>query len=59
MLTDSSVFDFYNNLIDGDNKGATARWTNYNIDLTQNAWGDRVGLNLTRRVVFARSEAER
>ena len=47
MLTDSSVFDFYNNLIDGDNKGATARWTNYNIDLTQNAWGDRVGLNLT------------
>ena len=46
MLTDKSVFDFYNNLIDGNNKGETADWTAYNISLTQNGWGDRVGLEL-------------
>jgi outer membrane receptor protein involved in Fe transport len=47
MLSDSSVFDFYNKLIDGDNKGETADWTAYNIDFSQRGWGDRVGLNLT------------
>ncbi|MBK9989257.1 MAG: TonB-dependent receptor plug domain-containing protein [Verrucomicrobia bacterium] len=46
MLTDKSVFDFYNKLIDGDNKRETADWTAYNLSFTQNGWGDRVGLEL-------------
>ncbi len=45
-LTDASIFDFYNNLIDGPNKSEWQRWTAYNIDLTQTGWDDRVGLNL-------------
>lgn len=47
MLSDSSVFNFYDTLIDGNNKGETADWTTYNIDFTQNGWGDRVGINLS------------
>ncbi len=46
MLTDSSVFDFYNRLIDGDNKGEWADWNVYNISFSQTGWGDRVGLEL-------------
>ncbi len=47
MLADPSVFDFYNTLIDGDNKGETADWTTYNVALSQMGWGDRVGVELT------------
>jgi outer membrane receptor protein involved in Fe transport len=47
MLTDSSVFNFYDNLIDGDNKREYANWQTYNLDISQSGWGDRVGLNLT------------
>jgi hypothetical protein len=46
MLTDSSIFDFYNNLIDGDNKREWARWTVYNVSFSQTGWNDRVGLEL-------------
>ena len=46
-LTDRTVFDFYNKLIDGDNKGESADWTTYNVSFSQNGWGDRVGLELT------------
>ena len=46
-LTDRTVFDFYNNLIDGPNKSEWQRWTAYNIDFTQTGWNDRVGINLT------------
>ncbi len=45
-LLDPTIFDFYNNLIDGPNKSEWQRWTAYNIDFTQTAWNDRVGLNL-------------
>ena len=45
-LTDSSIFDFYRTLIDGDNKSEFQRWTAYNIDVSQTGWNDRVGLNL-------------
>ena len=44
-LKDSSVFDFYNKLIDGDSKSEWENWDAYNIDLTQTAFDDRVGLN--------------
>lgn len=46
-LLDASVFDFYNNLIDGPNKREFENWDAYNFDLTQTGWDDRVGLQLT------------
>ena len=46
-LTDDSVFDFYNKLIDGDNKREWEEWDAYNVTLTQTGWGDRVGLELS------------
>ncbi len=46
-LLDSSIFDFYNNLIDGPNKSEFQRWTAYNIDFSQTGWDDRVGINLS------------
>ena len=46
-LTDPSVFDFYNTLIDGPNKSETEKWDAYNLDLSQTAFGDRVGIQLT------------
>ncbi len=45
-LTDASVFDFYNKLIDGDNKSEWEEWDTYNLTITQTGWDDRVGLEL-------------
>jgi len=45
-LTDSSVFDFYNKLIDGPNKNEWENWDAYNITLNQTAYGDRIGIEL-------------
>ncbi len=46
-LTDPSVFDFYNNLIDGPTKSEYEKWNAYNIDLSQTFWDDRVGVDFT------------
>ena len=46
-LTDASTFDFYNQLIDGDTKKEFATWYAYNLDFSQTAWDDRIGLQLT------------
>jgi outer membrane receptor protein involved in Fe transport len=46
-LTDSSIFDFYNQLIDGDTKKEFANWHATNLDFTQTAWDDRIGIQLT------------
>lgn len=46
-LIDSGVFDFYNQLIDGDTKKEFANWNAYNLDFTQTAFGDRLGLQVT------------
>lgn len=46
-LTDPTVFDFFNTLIDGPNKHEFQKWTAYNIDLSQMAWDGRVALNLS------------
>jgi len=45
-LTDPSVFDFYNNLIDGPNKNEWEDWDAYNVTITQTAFSDRVGVEL-------------
>src|SRR6185312_12182959 len=46
-LTDPSVFDFYDQLIDGPTKSEFERWNAYNLDLTQTFWNDRLGIDLT------------
>ncbi len=43
-LMDASIFDFYNNLIDGPNKREWENWDAYNIDISQTGWDDRVGV---------------
>ena len=44
MLQDPGVFDFYNNLIDGDNKREWQEWDVYNISLAQTFFDNRFGL---------------
>ncbi len=46
-LTDPSVFDFYNNLIDGPTKNEWEKWNALNIDLQQTFWDDRLGVELS------------
>lgn len=45
-LTDPSIFDFYNHLLDGPNKNEWQGWNAFNLALDQTFWGDRLGLNL-------------
>lgn len=45
-LTDPTVFDFYNQLIDGPTKNEWEGWDAYNIDLSQTAFDDRLGIQL-------------
>ena len=45
-LTDSSVFDFYNNLMDGPNKSEWQEFNVYNINLTQTFFNDKVGIEV-------------
>lgn len=45
-LRDPSVFDFYNNLIDGPTKSEFEKWDAYNLTFTQTGWNDRAGLEL-------------
>ncbi len=46
-LQDSSVFDFYNHLIDGPTKMEWEDWNAYNLDFSQTGWDDRVGVQLS------------
>lgn len=46
VLTDSSVFDFYNNLLDGPNKREWQNWNAFNIALSQTFLDDRVGFEV-------------
>ncbi len=43
-LTDPSIFNFYNNLIDGPNKKEWQDWDTYSIDLSQTFLNDKIGL---------------
>lgn len=43
-LTDPTVFDFYNKLIDGPNKKEFEHWNAYNLTLNQTGFDDRLGL---------------
>lgn len=46
-LTDPTVFDFYNNLLDGPTKWEFQKFRNFNIDLTQTFFNDRAGFQAT------------
>jgi hypothetical protein len=46
-LSDPSVFDFYNNLLDGPTASQFEKWNAYNLDVTQTFWEDRLGVQLT------------
>lgn len=46
-LQDPTIFDFYNNLIDGSTKSEFGHWNTYNIDFSQTAFSDRLGFNVT------------
>ncbi len=46
-LQDPSIFNFFDNLIDGTNKWETEEWDAYNIDFSQTAFDDRLAVQLT------------
>jgi len=46
VLTDSSVFDFYNNLIDGDTKRERQKFGVGNLSLSQTYFDNRLGLSI-------------
>ncbi|BET69494.1 hypothetical protein ASA1KI_44120 [Opitutales bacterium ASA1] len=45
-LTDSSIFNYYDTLIDGPTKSEWENWDAYNINISQTAFQDRLGLEL-------------
>jgi len=45
-LSDPSVFDFYNKLIDGPNKGEYTDWNVYEINLTNTFFHNTMGYNI-------------
>ncbi len=46
-MLDSSIFDFYENLIDGPTSSQFEHWNAYNLSLSQTGWGDRIGVELS------------
>jgi len=46
-LLDPSVFDYNNILIDGNTKKEWEHWNTVNVDVTQTAWNDKVGIEFT------------
>ncbi len=47
VLTDSSVFDFFKNLLDGNNKREWQNWKATNVDLQQTFFGDKLAFDFT------------
>src|SRR5690606_9344209 len=46
-MTDPSVFDFYNKLIDGPNKGEWTDWDVFDVSLTQTFLNEKIGYQLS------------
>jgi len=46
-LSDPSIFDFYNTLIDGPNKSEREDWDAFNLSFAQTGWDDRFGIELS------------
>jgi hypothetical protein len=45
-LSDDTIFDFYNNLLDGNTKKESQDWDTYNINFSQNFFGNRFGYEM-------------
>lgn len=45
-ISDPTIFDFYNNLIDGPNKKEWQDWESFNIDLSQTFFNDKFGIQV-------------
>jgi outer membrane receptor protein involved in Fe transport len=45
-ITDPSIFDFYNKLIDGPNKGEGSKFDAFNATIDQTFWNDRFGFQI-------------
>jgi outer membrane receptor protein involved in Fe transport len=43
-LSDTSIFDFYNNLIDGPNKHEWQNWNTYNLNIVESLFNDRLSI---------------
>jgi outer membrane receptor protein involved in Fe transport len=46
-LTDTSVFDYYNKLIDGENKREFNRWNAWNVEIGHSFFNNMLGYNFT------------
>jgi outer membrane receptor protein involved in Fe transport len=46
VLPDTTYYDFYHNLIDGDTKREVSDWTTANVDLTQTFFNNRLSFQL-------------
>lgn len=44
VVTNTNIFDFYNNLIDGDNKREWTDFETYNFSISQTFWDNMVGV---------------
>lgn len=53
-LTDPTVFDFYNHLIEGSNRSNSSEFEAYNINLGQTFWNNKAGIE----VAFDKQETE-
>jgi len=52
QLTDPSVFDFYNNLIDGPNKSEWSDWDAFNVSIAQTFMKDKFGFEISNNQEF-------
>jgi len=43
-MTDPTIFDFYNKLIDGPNKHEWQNWQTWNLSVSQTFWNDKIGV---------------
>lgn len=55
-LTDPSIFDFYNNLIDGDNKHEWQNFRVYSASLQQNFFNNQLGFDLSYNNEFYKNK---
>ncbi|MBL9201574.1 MAG: TonB-dependent receptor [Opitutaceae bacterium] len=46
-MLDSSIFNFYEELIDGPTSSQFEHWNAYNFNVSQTGWGDRIGIELS------------
>ncbi|WP_404425905.1 hypothetical protein [Nibricoccus sp. IMCC34717] len=56
-LTDTSVFDYYHKLLDGENKREFNRWNSWKIDLRNTFFSNMIGYNFTAYREHMRSGA--